>query len=99
MAPMIPDSGGGDESAEGALTATAPVSRISGMADGSGTRLMMAGLIVAFIGLCIVLIKVLRVPEYWVPLMVGGGLFLLGFIRWMTSRNSRAGRRGGPPGA
>ena len=88
MAPMIPDSGGGDEPAEGALTATAPVSRISGMADGSGTRLMMAGLIVAFIGLCIVLIKVLRVPEYWVPLMVGVGLFLLGFIRWMTSRNS-----------
>jgi len=30
---------------------------------------------------------VLRVPEYWVPLMVGVGLFLLGFIRWMTSRN------------
>lgn len=58
------------------------------MAEGSGTRLMMAGLIVAFIGLCIVLIKVMRVPEYWVPLMVGVGLFLLGFIRWMTSRSS-----------
>jgi hypothetical protein len=49
---------------------------------------MMAGVIVMFIGLCIVLIRVLRVPEYWVPLMVGAGLFVLGFIRWMTSRDS-----------
>jgi len=48
---------------------------------------MTAGLIVAFIGLCIVLIRVLRVPEYWVPLLVGVGLFLLGFIRWITSRD------------
>jgi len=58
------------------------------MAGGPGRGLMTAGLIVAFIGLCIVLIKVLRVPEYWVPLLVGVGLFLLGFIRWMTSRDS-----------
>ena len=56
------------------------------MADGSGRGLMTAGLIVAFIGLCIVLIRVLRVPEYWIPLLVGVGLFLLGFIRWLTSR-------------
>lgn len=58
------------------------------MADRSGTKLMMAGLIVTFIGLCIVLIRVLQVPQYWVPLMVGVGLFLLGLIRWMTSRDS-----------
>lgn len=58
------------------------------MADRSGQRLMTAGLIVTFIGLCIVLIRLLRVPEYWVPLMVGVGLFLLGFARWLTSRNS-----------
>ena len=58
------------------------------MAGGSGRGLMTAGLIVAFIGLCIVLIRVLRVPEYWVPLLVGVGLFLLGFIRWMTSHDS-----------
>jgi hypothetical protein len=56
------------------------------MADGSGRGLMTAGLIVAFVGLCIVLIRVLRVPEYWIPLLVGVGLFLLGFIRWLTSR-------------
>ncbi|HEY7650411.1 MAG TPA: hypothetical protein VID04_15550 [Methylomirabilota bacterium] len=56
------------------------------MTDRSGRGLMMAGLIVTFIGLCIVLIRVLRVPEYWVPLMVGVGLFLLGLIRWLTSR-------------
>lgn len=58
------------------------------VADRSGQRLMTAGLIVTFIGLCIVLIRLLRVPEYWVPLMVGVGLFLLGFARWLTSRNS-----------
>jgi hypothetical protein len=38
---------------------------------------------------CIVLIRVLRVPEYWVPLMVGAGLFLLGLIRWMTARRNQ----------
>ena len=58
------------------------------MAGGSGRGLLTAGLIVAFIGLCIVLIKVLRVTEYWVPPLIGVGLFLLGFIRWMTSRDS-----------
>jgi hypothetical protein len=57
------------------------------MVGGSGRGLMTAGLIVAFVGLCIVLIRVLRVPEYWVPLLVGVGLFLLGFIRWLTSRD------------
>jgi hypothetical protein len=49
---------------------------------------MMAGAIVTFIGLCIVLVRVLRVPEYWVPLMVGVGLFLLGLMRWLTGRGS-----------
>jgi hypothetical protein len=49
---------------------------------------MMAGVIVTFIGLCIVLVRLVRVPEYWVPLMVGVGLFLLGLIRWLTHRDS-----------
>ncbi len=49
---------------------------------------MMAGLIVTFIGLCIVLIRLLQVPQYWVPLMVGIGIFLLGLVRWLTSRDS-----------
>ena len=54
----------------------------------SGGRLMMAGLIVAFIGLCIVLVQVLHVPRYWVPLMVGVGIFLVGLVRWLTARDS-----------
>jgi mannose/fructose/N-acetylgalactosamine-specific phosphotransferase system component IIC len=58
------------------------------MAHNSGRGLMMAGGIVTFVGLCIVLIRVLRVPEYWMPLMVGFGLFLLGLIRWLTTRDS-----------
>jgi hypothetical protein len=58
------------------------------MAGNSGGKLMMAGLIVAFIGLCIVLVQVLHVPRYWVPLMVGVGIFLLGLVRWLSARDS-----------
>lgn len=58
------------------------------MPRNSGTSLMMAGLIVAFIGLCIVLVRVFQVPQYWVPLMVGVGIFLLGLVRWLSSRDS-----------
>jgi len=44
------------------------------------------------VGLCIVLVKMLRVPEYWVPLMVGVGLFLLGLIRYLARKSGeRAG--------
>jgi hypothetical protein len=48
---------------------------------------MTAGAIVTFVGLCIILIRVLQVPAYWVPLMVGVGLFLVGFIRRLTHKN------------
>jgi len=58
------------------------------MAGNSGGKLMMAGLIVAFIGLCIVLVQVLHVPRSWVPLMVGVGIFLLGLVRWLIARDS-----------
>jgi hypothetical protein len=58
------------------------------MAGNSGGKLMLAGLIVAFIGLCIVLVQVLHVPRYWVPLMVGVGIFLLGLVRWLVARDS-----------
>ena len=49
----------------------------------SGGKLMMAGLIIAFIGLCIVLVQILHVPRYWIPLMVGIGiLFFNGRSPW-----------------
>ena len=58
------------------------------MARRPGSNLMVAGLIVSFVGLCIVLIRVMHVPAYWTPLMVGIGIFLLGFIRWLTSNDA-----------
>jgi hypothetical protein len=59
------------------------------MRDRSGRGLMTAGAIVTLIGLVIVLVRVFRVPEYAVPLMVGVGLFLLGLIRWMSTGGRR----------
>ena len=58
------------------------------MARNSGGKLMMAGLIVAFVGLCIVLFRAFQVPPYWIPLIVGVGIFLLGLVRWLTARDS-----------
>jgi len=58
------------------------------MASNSGGKLMMAGLIIAFIGLCIVLVQILHMPRYWIPLMVGIGIFLVGLVRWLATRDS-----------
>jgi hypothetical protein len=57
------------------------------MARKSGNILLFAGTIVSFVGLCIVLVRVWRVPGYWVPLMVGLGLLLVGLVRRLTSRD------------
>jgi hypothetical protein len=48
---------------------------------------MMAGAIIAFAGLCIILVKVFHVPDYGVLVVVGLGLFALGVIRRLTSRD------------
>ena len=56
------------------------------MRDRSGNGLIVAGAVVSLVGLVIVLVRVLRVPEYWVPLMVGIGLLMLGFLRKLTRR-------------
>jgi hypothetical protein len=31
-------------------------------------------------------VRALQVPPYWIPLMVGIGIFLLGLVRWLGSR-------------
>lgn len=58
------------------------------MARTSGNGLLLAGTILTFIGLCIVLVRVWHVPAYWVPLMVGIGLIVMGLVRRLTSRSS-----------
>ena len=56
------------------------------MGDRSGRHLMMAGAIVAVVGLGIILVRELRVPREWIPVIVGVGLFIVGYIRFLTSR-------------
>lgn len=55
------------------------------MSERSGRGLMTAGAVVTIVGIGIVLVRVYRIPEYWMPLLVGLGLFTCGFIRWLTS--------------
>jgi hypothetical protein len=59
------------------------------MAEQPGRRLMTAGAVVMIIGLGIVLVRVYHIPEYWMPLLVGLGIFVCGLIRWLTSRDQR----------
>ena len=58
------------------------------MGQGRGGGLIAAGAIVTFVGLCIVLVKVLGVPAYWVPLLAGVGLLLAGLIRRLSGKGS-----------
>lgn len=46
---------------------------------------MMAGAIVTVVGLGTILVRELRVPREWIPVVVGVGLFILGAIRYLTS--------------
>ena len=55
---------------------------------------MTAGAIVTIVGLGIVLIKTLRLPGYWTPVIVGVALFLAGAIVWAMSKNDQGGPRG-----
>ena len=57
----------------------------------AGQRLMTAGAIVTIVGLGIVLMKTLRLPGYWTPVIVGVGLFVAGAIVWAMSRDGKGG--------
>jgi hypothetical protein len=50
---------------------------------------MLAGAIVAFSGLCIVLVRVFGVPDWGVLLVAGAGLIVLGLVRRFTSDSDR----------
>jgi hypothetical protein len=52
-----------------------------------GTGLMMAGALIAFAGVCIILVEVFKVPPYVVLVVVGLGLFGLGLVRRLTGKN------------
>ena len=52
----------------------------------AGRGLMVAGAIVTAVGIGVVLMKTLRLPGYWMPLIVGVGLLVAGAITWATSR-------------
>jgi hypothetical protein len=54
----------------------------------AGRGLMVAGAIVTAVGIGVVLMKTLRLPGYWMPLIVGIGLLVAGGITWATSRES-----------
>ena len=47
---------------------------------------MTAGAIVTVVGLGIILVRELRLPREWIPVIVGVGLFMVGAIRYVTSR-------------
>ncbi|HET7876815.1 MAG TPA: hypothetical protein VFN71_14935 [Methylomirabilota bacterium] len=47
----------------------------------SGKGIMMAGLIVTLIGIGIVMVRALQVPGYWIPLVVGVALLVVGAVR------------------
>ena len=54
----------------------------------SGSGLMLAGAIVIVIGFGVALIKAWNLPNYWIPLVVGIGLLVIGAIRWVTSKGN-----------
>ena len=47
---------------------------------------MTAGAIVTVVGLGIILVRELRLAREWIPVIVGVGLFMVGAIRYITSR-------------
>jgi hypothetical protein len=48
---------------------------------------MMAGALIVFAGVCIILVEVFKVPPYVVLVVVGLGLFGLGVIRRLTGKD------------
>ena len=53
----------------------------------SGRGMMTAGALISVVGLGVVMVKVLEIPRYWLPLVVGLAVLLVGVIRWATSRD------------
>jgi len=56
------------------------------MTQRSGRGLMVAGAILAIVGLGEVLIKTLEIPRYWMAFIVGVALFIAGVIIRLTPK-------------
>jgi uncharacterized membrane protein HdeD (DUF308 family) len=48
-------------------------------------KLLLAGLIVTLIGLFVVLRHELHIPSYWMPLLVGVALLIVGVVQSVLS--------------
>jgi hypothetical protein len=46
-----------------------------------GRGLIVAGTILTIIGLAIVVFRTFHIPEYWMPLLVGVALLIVGAVR------------------
>lgn len=46
--------------------------------------LVTGGLVIA-IGIGVALVRALGLPNYWIPVVIGGGLLVVVAIRWATS--------------
>ena len=56
---------------------------------GAPKGLMCAGLILSVIGLIIVVTRTLAIPRYWMPLLIGIALLVVGAVWSAASRRSR----------
>ena len=60
----------------------------------SGNRLIFVGTIVTVVGLCIVIFKMWHIPGYWMTLIAGIGILLVGLVKRAMFDDSR---HAGPP--
>jgi uncharacterized membrane protein len=56
------------------------------MGNWSGMGLILAGAIVFFVGVTIILFKEFNIPRYWIPAVIGAVLMVAGVIVYRIKR-------------